>query len=95
MATGYGTIEFRMHEATLDVEQIINWIKITHHLVDEAINKVIAVKNQAVEQLQETLKLMEIEKLKKVKNEEDLELALAEINEFIKNNQWSSLFINS
>lgn len=84
-----------MHEGTLDVEQIINWVKITHHLFDQIVNKVLVMKNQAVGQLEETLKLMEIEKLKKVQNEQDLALALNEINDFINNNAWAKILIHT
>lgn len=92
LSTGYGTIEFRMHEATLDIDQIVNWVKATHFLIEQVINKILSSRNTAINQLQETLKLMEIEKLKKVQNETDLETALNEINEFIKNNYWSKQF---
>ena len=95
LGTGYGTLEYRMHEATLDIERIINWVKITHHLFDEIINKSISVKNQAVSQLEETLKLMEIEKLKKIESEDDLQVALAEINDFITNNAWAKVLIHT
>lgn len=95
LGTGYGTLEYRMHEGTLDVEQIINWVKITHHLFDQIVHKVLVMKNQAVGQLEETLKLMEIEKLKKIQNEQDLDVALREINEFINNNAWAKILIHT
>jgi hypothetical protein len=93
--TGYGTLEFRMHEATLDVEQIVNWVRISHQITDQIINKIISVKNHSVAQLSEALKLMEIEKLKKLQNEQDLDKALAEINNFIKTNAWSQVLIKT
>lgn len=94
MFTGHGTFEFRMHEATLNVEEIVQWVKITHYLVDQVINKVIASKQGSINNLKETLKLLEIAKLKKIETMEDVELALLEINEFIKNNYWSNILIN-
>lgn len=92
LSTGLGTIEFRMHEATLDVDQIVNWVRITHHLINNIVNKNLAARQQSQKQMRETLKLMEIEKLKKVQSQTDLETALLEINEFIKNNYWSGQF---
>jgi hypothetical protein len=81
-----------MHEATLDVEQIVNWVRITHNLINEIINKNLSQRQQAQTNLLENLKLMEIEKLKKIQSSTNLAQALQEINEFIKNNYWSGQF---
>lgn len=93
--TGYGTLEFRMHEATLDSEQIVSWVRITHQIVEGVIKKVLLEKEQSTNNLLETLKLMEIEKLKKLKSETDLEVALKEINDFIKSKAWDSILVRS
>lgn len=41
--------------------------------------------------LLETLKLMEIEKLKKLNTETNLETALKEINDFVRSQAWSHI----
>ena len=93
--TGFGTIEFRMHEATLDVETIVQWVKMTHHLVDEIVKKIYSDRIQAVDHLQTTLDMMLLEKIRKLETEEDLQKAQEEIESFMKAHFLGKLFVKS
>lgn len=91
LETGYGTLEFRMHEATLDVEQIVSWVRITNLLVESAMEKYFRSKKEATSKVKKALMLMESEKILKIYTYEDLESALREINEFLSQNARSKV----
>lgn len=91
--TGYGTIEFRMHEATLDVEAIVQWVLITHYAVEEIIKKMFSDATKARENLMTVMDMMTMEKLRRLSSESDMELALREIEEFLEKTHFSRLYL--
>lgn len=63
LKTGKGTIEFRMHEATLDPQEILNWVQITQKIVDNIINSIEKTDNtETIENILENLLINKIYK---------------------------------
>lgn len=74
--TEYGTMEFRMRENLEDSDSIIRWILITQKVVDSAYLSLRKQEKEFIKMAEETLSVIEREKmlqLKKLKDEEALE----------------------